>query len=77
MSLPMYLTLPVTSATSECIFCPQTTQELPNKHHEAGLPEQACTTAYRQMHCPNSITDTLDTVKIAKGILENLSRIGV
>ena len=23
------------------IFCPQTTQELPNKHHEAGLPEQA------------------------------------
>ena len=29
------------------------------------------------MHCPNSITDTLDTVKIAKGILENLSRVGV
>ena len=23
------------------IFCPQTTQELPNKHHEAGLPEPA------------------------------------
>ena len=56
MFLPMYLTLPVTSATSECIFCPQTTQELPNKHHEAGLPEQAWTTAYCQMHCPKSMT---------------------
>ena len=28
------------------IFCPQTTQELPKKHHEAGPPKQALTTAY-------------------------------
>ena len=28
------------------IFCPQTTQELPKKHHKAGPPKQALTTAY-------------------------------
>ena len=42
------------------IFCPQT-QELPEKHHEAGPPERLPTAALRK-----SITDTLDTVKIAK-----------
>ena len=35
------------------IFSPQTTQELPKKHHEAGPPKQLT-------------TDTLDTVRIAK-----------
>ena len=48
------------------IFCPQTTEELPKKHHEAGTPEQ------------KSITDTLRCLLVqtnnAKGILECLSR---
>lgn len=35
------------------IFCLQTTQELPKKHHEAGPPEKLT-------------TDKLDSVKIAK-----------
>ena len=38
------------------IFCPQTTQELPNKDHEAEPPEQ--------LH--KSITETLNAEKIAK-----------
>ena len=44
------------------IFYTQTTtQELPKKHHEAvGLNDCIL------MHCHKSITDTLDTVKIAK-----------
>ena len=33
----------------EHIFCPQTTQELPKKHHEAGLPEQLPTDALPQI----------------------------
>ena len=45
------------------IFCPQTTQKLPKKHHEAGPPEQLPTDVSSQI---KSITDTLDTVKIAK-----------
>ena len=31
------------------IFYPQTTQELPKKHHEAGLPEQLPTDALSQI----------------------------
>ena len=45
------------------MFCPQTTQELPKKHHEVGPHEQL---AYCMMHYLKSITDTLDTVKIAE-----------
>ena len=42
------------------IFCPQNTQELPKKHHEAG---HNCIL----MHCHKSIYGlTLDTVKIVK-----------
>ena len=33
----------------EHIFCPQTTQVLPKKHHEAGLPEQLPTDALSQI----------------------------
>ena len=33
----------------EQIVCPQTTQELPKKHHEAGLPEQLPTDALPQI----------------------------
>ena len=55
--LRRYFTIPVTSATSKRtkahIFSPQTTQELPKKHHEAGPPKQLT-------------TDTLGTVRIAK-----------
>ena len=41
------------------IFYPQTTQELPNMHHDAGTLEQLTPD-----HCHKSITDILDTVKI-------------
>ena len=51
--------LPVSSTTLE-LFCPKMTRELPKKHHEAGLPEQAWNNCL-QMHCHKSITDTLDT----------------
>ena len=66
------------------IFCLQTTQELPNKHDEAGSPED--NDLPTGANCHKSITNTLDTVKgqtlwrllvpmsNAKGILENLSR---
>ena len=66
------------------IFCPQTTQELPKKHDEAGSPED--NDLPTGANCHKSITDTLDTVKgqtlwrlfvpmsNARGILENLSR---
>ena len=30
------------------IFCPQTTQELPKKNHEAGAPEQLLTNALNE-----------------------------
>ena len=43
------------------IFCPPTTQELPKKHNEAGMPEQLPTDALAQI---NNIMDTIDTVKI-------------
>ena len=36
----MYLTISVTSATSDHIFYPHTTRELPKKHDEAEPPEQ-------------------------------------
>ena len=51
--------LPVSSTTSE-LFCPKMTQELPKKHYEAGLPEQAWNNC-PWMHCHKSIADTLDT----------------
>ena len=51
----MYLTIPVTSATSETTF---STLRLPKKRNEAGLPGQLPT------FCHKLITDTLDTVKI-------------
>ena len=54
--LLMYLTIPVTSATSETTF---SALRLPKKHNEAGLPGQLPT------FCHKLITDTLDTVKIA------------
>ena len=44
------------------IFCPQTTQELPKKHHEAGPPEQLPTDVLSQIDYGH----TVDTVKIAK-----------
>ena len=43
------------------IFCPQTTQERPNKHDEAGSPED--NDLPTGANCHKSITDTLDTVK--------------
>ena len=43
------------------IFCPQTTQELPKKHDEAGSPED--NDLPTGANCHKSITDTLDTVK--------------
>ena len=52
----MYLTIPVTSATSEPTF---SALRLPTKHNEAGLPGQLPT------FCHKLITDTRDTVKIA------------
>ena len=42
-------------------FCPQTTQELPKKHDEAGSPED--NDLPTGANCHKSITDTLDTVK--------------
>ena len=57
----------ITSSIRDCrahIFCPQRTQELPKKHHEERPPEQLPTDV---LICHKSITDTLDTVKIAKG----------
>ena len=45
------------------IFCPQTTQELANKHHEA--TEDRLNNNCLLMHCHKSITYTLDTVEIA------------
>ena len=43
------------------ILCPEKTQELPEKHHEAGPPKQLPTDALSK-----SVPDTLDTVKTAK-----------
>ena len=61
--LRLYLTLPVASATSECtFFCPQSTQELPKKHHEARSSEQVPTYALSQIDYGH----TLDTFEIAK-----------
>ena len=43
------------------IFCPQTTQEFPKKHNEAGTPEQQPTDALSQInyghngHCENCL----------------------
>ena len=54
--LRMYLTIPVTSATSEPTF---SALRLFKKHNEAGLPGELPT------FCHKLITDTLDTVKIA------------
>ena len=48
--LRLYLTLPVASATSEhTFFCPPSTQELRNKHHEAGSFEQLPTYVLSQI----------------------------
>ena len=56
----MYLTIPVTSATSESTFSAlRRLKKLPKKHNEARLPGQLPT------FCHKLITDTLDTVKIA------------
>jgi len=43
------------------IFCPQTTQELPKKHHKAGPPEQLPIL----IHGHKLIKDILDSVKSA------------
>ena len=61
------------------IFCPQTTQELLKKHHEAGPPEQLPTDALSQIdnghtrHCKDCKEVCL-CQKNAKCILENLSK---
>ena len=45
-------TLPVASATSKRkIVCPQMTQELPKKHHEAGQLQQLPTVGLSQIDC--------------------------
>ncbi|CAH3196077.1 unnamed protein product, partial [Porites evermanni] len=46
----IYLTLPVTSVIRAHIFCPQTTQELPKKHHDTRMPEQLTTNALSQIN---------------------------
>ena len=46
----IYLTLLVTMVIRAHIFCPQTTQELPKKHHDARMPEQLTTNALSQIN---------------------------
>ena len=44
----------ITSGISDIrahIVCPQKTQELPKKHHEAGQPQQLPTVALSQIDC--------------------------
>ena len=58
-------------------FCPQTTQELPKKHNEAGPPEQLPTDEFSQIdyrrtrHREDCLCQRTTN---AKGILENLCR---
>ena len=62
------------------IFSPQTTQELPKKHHEAGPPERLPTDALSQIdyghtrYCKDLQRGLLVPKNNAKDILENLSR---
>ena len=56
--LPMFFTIPVTSATSEGTFS-ALTETKAREHQEAGAPEQLPTDV-------QSIKDTLDNAKIAK-----------
>ena len=56
--LPMFFTIPVTSATSERTF---SALRRPKEHQEAGPPEQLPTDV-------QSIKDTLDNAKITKRI---------
>ena len=46
----IYLTLLVTLVIRAHIFCSQTTQELPKKHHDARMPEQLTTNALSQIN---------------------------
>ena len=46
----IYLTLLVTLVIRAHIFCPQTTQELPKKHHDARMPEQLTTNVLSQIN---------------------------
>ena len=55
------------------IFSPQTTQEFPKKHNEAGTPEQQPTDALSQIDYGHNGKLPVPTNN-AKGILENLSR---
>ena len=80
----MYVTTPVTSATSERTF--SALRRLKNYQRSTMKQDRLKIMIYLLMHCHKSIRDTLDTVKgqtlwrllvpmnIAKGILENLSR---
>ena len=62
------------------IFCPETTQDLPKKHHEAGPPVQLSTDVLSQInyghtrHCEDWKEVLLVPTKNAISILENLSR---
>ena len=69
--LTLYMSLPVASATSErTYFCPPLTQELPKKHHEAGLSEQVPTYALSQIDCQ----EVCFCQRNAKNLLRNSSR---
>ena len=59
----MYVTTPVTSATSERTF--SALRRLKNYQRSTMKQDRLKIMIYLLMHCHKSITDTLDTVKIA------------
>ena len=69
------MSIPLTLATSGAhIFCPQTTQELPKKHSEAGPPEQSDALSQIDYGHTRHCEDCLCQTNNAKSIFKNLSR---
>ena len=70
-----FMSIPLTLATSGAhIFCPQTTQELPKKHSEAGPPEQSDALSQIDYGHTRHCEDCLCQTNNAKSIFKNLSR---